>query len=78
MSLDTPHIVFPRWHHWDEESFSCAILSTKRVTSLRSVSISRFVNKESDLDFMRTYIYHPVDRGFVIEPRSIVISFSSI
>ena len=41
------------------------------------MNISRFVNKESDLDFVRTYIYHPVDHGFVIEPRIIVISFSS-
>ena len=78
VSLDTPHIVFPRWHHRDGESCSRAISSTKTVTSLRSLNISRFVNKESDLGFVRTYIYHPVDRGFVIEPRIIVISFSSI
>ena len=78
VSLDTLHIVFPRWHHRDGESFSRAISSTKRVTSLRSVNISRFVNKEPDLDFVRTYIYHSVDRGFVIELKLIVISFSSI
>ena len=29
------------------------------------MNISRFANKESDLDFVGTYIYHPVDRGFV-------------
>ena len=78
VSLDTSHIDFPQWHHRDGESFSRAISSTERVTSLRSVNISRFANKESDLDFVGTYIYHPVDRGFVIEPRIIVIGFSRI
>ena len=42
------------------------------------MNISPFVNKKSDLDFVKTYIYHPVDRGFVIEPRIIVTSLSSI
>ena len=49
VSLDTPHIVFPRWYYRDGESFSRAISSTKRVTPLRSVNISRFVNKGSDV-----------------------------
>ena len=77
VSLDTPHMVFPLLHHRDGKSFSRAISSMRRVTSLRSVNISRFVNKESDLDFVRTSIYHPVDRGFVIEPEAIVSSVAS-
>ena len=74
MSLDTHHIVFPRWHHRDGESFSRTISSTKRVTSLRSVNISRFVNKETDLDFVRTYMYHPVDRGSLLSLGSLSLA----
>ena len=78
MSLDTPRIVLPRWHHRDGESFSRAISNDEKSDVIAISEYFTFVNKESDLDFARTYICHPVDRGFVIELRIIVISFSSI
>ena len=76
--LRPTHHSFPRRHRRDGESFFHAISLTSDSTILQPVNTSRLVNKELDLNCAITYVYHPVDRGFVIEPRIIVISFSSI
>ena len=49
VSLDTPHIIFPRWHHRDGESLSRTISTTIHVT-LRYVVIAPGINIEYNLD----------------------------
>ena len=76
VSLDTPHHSFPLQHHRDGKTL---VRSHQRVKQrLYDQWILHVFNKESFLRFGRKYIWYPVDREFVMEPRIIFISFSNI
>ena len=76
ISLDPPHIVFPRRHRRDGESFLRVDSLTSDSTILQPVNTSRLVNKELDLNCAITYVYHPVTADS-FEPKVIITSATS-
>ena len=76
ISLDPPHIVFPRRHRRDGESFLRVNSLTSDSTILQPVNTSRLVNKELDLNCAITYVYHPVTADS-FEPKVIITSATS-
>ena len=80
VALDTPHNSFPLQRHRDGDTLSRTISSTIEVSFLHAVIIPRFNIEYKTLvkvKLKKSKVHYPVVRGFVIEPRIIVISFSS-
>ena len=75
VALDTPHHSFPLQRYRDGDTLSRTISSTIEVSFLHAVIIPRFNIEYKTL--AKSKVRYPVVRGFVIERRIIVISFSS-
>ena len=75
VALDTPHNSFPLQRHRDGDTLCRTISSTIEVSFLHAVITPRFNIEYKTL--AKSKVRYPVVRGFVIERRIIVISFSS-